>query len=79
MPRKDSHQGSSSGRLKKRHKKQKKQVEYHFDSERGVLIRTGLYDEEYRPKEAGGERGLDIWRRVWDARIWKKMAGLVLW
>lgn len=82
MPRKDLHQGSSSGRTRKRNKKQKKKekkLEYHFDSERGVLIRTGLYDEEYRPKEEKGAREPDIWQRILDARIWTKMAALVLW
>ena len=80
MPKSEaSDNGSSrvSRRSRRKSRKKKKKVEYYFDSERGVIIRSGLYDEKHRPVEKG--KRPDLFKRVWRASIWRRLAHAVLW
>ena len=80
----NTHKRSGKPRSKQREQREQARpkaprVRYAYDHERNIMVRTGLYDDEYRPVERREKRGGDLWRRFREARIWGVVAGWVLW
>jgi hypothetical protein len=78
IPKSKPKRRASEPSLREQKKKDREKVQYYYDAERGVMIRKGMYGEGYRPAEEGA-KGTDLFKRIFEARIWGKVAGKVLW
>jgi hypothetical protein len=76
--RRSSEPDLSSKKKEKQKEKGKEKVQYYYDSERNLMVRKGLYNEAYRPKEKAEGRDTDLFRKVWEARVWGRVAEKVL-